>query len=57
MTPAVLPRLSISGLATAFDTTVFAILRKQSQRVAQTKPTGKKLVKTMLEDEWNNHRE
>jgi hypothetical protein len=48
------------GLATAFNATVFAIsakTRKQSQRVAQTKPTGKKLVKTMLEDERNNHRE
>ena len=32
MTPAVLPRLSISGLATAFDATVFAILRKRANK-------------------------
>jgi hypothetical protein len=37
MTPAVLPRLSIPGLATAFGTTVFAILPKRSQQEKSSK--------------------
>jgi hypothetical protein len=36
--------------------TVFDILRKQSQRVAQTKPTGKSITKTMLQHEQRNQR-
>jgi hypothetical protein len=34
----------------------FDILRKQSQRVAQTKPTGKVITKTMLQHEQRNQR-
>jgi hypothetical protein len=54
MTPAVLPRLSISGLAEAFDATIFCDF-PQTKPTSANEANAKKSVKTMLEDEQHNH--